>query len=1010
MSQTTELLLRIRQIGGEQLQQLGRSLNKLGLEATNANQDFKTLAVQLKSIQSTSANSINNLRGYASSWRQIANSVEIGTAEFKQATAEAAKLEAQLAKTEGRRAGGGRLAGIAQTVGTVAGAGVFGGPEGAIGAAFGAFGGVPGAITGGAIGAQVGQLRQALGSTADYVAEVNKLKIALEGVAGSQQEYSKALAIADQATRQLNVPQEIAIQGMTKLTAAVKGAGGQVADAGVVFTNITKAIKGTGGSAEDVQGAITAMVQVFSKGKVSAEELSGQLGERLPGAVTLFAKANKMTLPELQKGLKEGQIGLNELMRFIELLGTRYGMTALKIAASSEDAGARLRISFNDMRLAVGAALQPIGAELQNTFGQFIEKITPAIITGAKLMGEALLALTKALDDVVLAFTVFASTVATIKIVGFIAGLQNATTASVVFAGAIGIIETRIKALALSIYAIPGWGWIAAGVTALVLLTKALYDNNKEFKFWVDNISRVVSNDLRAAMKQLSGEVESGVKTAAGFFKALADYAGVIATDISKKFGGLGKSVGSTGKDASTMWSGALKAIQDNTVGLLKSVQIAITGLYNALPAPLRKFIDQPSAIKDIGKVIQYIQGVQSRAAAGPAAGGKPKPTGLDLTGVTTFAGPQDDGAGGADGKTKKAKEAKDTLQEVLDIQKLLNDEIGKESQLRTAQLNFRLKQIDLQDQFKKGQITERTLQYELSKAGGELAKSAISEDERQLAEARKRFDAEVRIERKIQDAIFTSKKLSDEEKRRIQINRELSQAVEDALNSGIKPGQDLIDLINRLRTALETTKEKTDTFGKTFAESFGSTIKEMGNLANNLGAAFGNVFMGMADQLAAFVSTGKASFGDFARSVLNDLTKIFARAAFFYGLQAILPGNVFSSLFPKFAMGGIMTPDGPMPLKRYAAGGIANSPQLAMFGEGRQPEAYVPLPDGRSIPVTMQGGGQGVNVVVNVDAAGSAVQGDGPNAKALGVAISSAVKAEILKQQRPGGYLAGTR
>ena len=38
-----------------------------------------------------------------------------------------------------------------------------------------------------------------------------------------------------------------------------------------------------------------------------------------------------------------------------------------------------------------------------------------------------------------------------------------------------------------------------------------------------------------------------------------------------------------------------------------------------------------------------------------------------------------------------------------------------------------------------------------------------------------------------------------------------------------------------------------------------------------------------------------------------------------------------------------------------YSAGGVANSPQLAMYGEGRMPEAYVPLPDGRSIPVTVK-------------------------------------------------------
>ena len=54
------------------------------------------------------------------------------------------------------------------------------------------------------------------------------------------------------------------------------------------------------------------------------------------------------------------------------------------------------------------------------------------------------------------------------------------------------------------------------------------------------------------------------------------------------------------------------------------------------------------------------------------------------------------------------------------------------------------------------------------------------------------------------------------------------------------------------------------------------------------------------------------------------------------------------------FAAGGIMTGHGSLPLARYAGGGVADSPQLALFGEGRLPEAFVPLPDGRSIPVTI--------------------------------------------------------
>ncbi len=63
--------------------------------------------------------------------------------------------------------------------------------------------------------------------------------------------------------------------------------------------------------------------------------------------------------------------------------------------------------------------------------------------------------------------------------------------------------------------------------------------------------------------------------------------------------------------------------------------------------------------------------------------------------------------------------------------------------------------------------------------------------------------------------------------------------------------------------------------------------------------------------------------------------------------------GSIVGGLFG-FEKGGIMTSAGPLPLRSYARGGVANSPQLALFGEGAGPEAFVPLPDGRSIPVTI--------------------------------------------------------
>jgi hypothetical protein len=115
---------------------------------------------------------------------------------------------------------------------------------------------------------------------------------------------------------------------------------------------------------------------------------------------------------------------------------------------------------------------------------------------------------------------------------------------------------------------------------------------------------------------------------------------------------------------------------------------------------------------------------------------------------------------------------------------------------------------------------------------------------------------------------------------------------------------------------------------------------------------------------------------------------------------------------YPKFAMGGVMTDRGPMALNMYSNGGIASSPQMAMYGEGRRPEAYVPLPDGKTIPVTMQGGGSGGAVSVNINITDNSTtsttdsQGSGKDYAAISKVIANKVQEELVKQKRPGGIL----
>jgi phage-related minor tail protein len=77
------------------------------------------------------------------------------------------------------------------------------------------------------------------------------------------------------------------------------------------------------------------------------------------------------------------------------------------------------------------------------------------------------------------------------------------------------------------------------------------------------------------------------------------------------------------------------------------------------------------------------------------------------------------------------------------------------------------------------------------------------------------------------------------------------------------------------------------------------------------------------------------------------------------------------------------------------------------LVGE-RGPELFMPGRSGGIAPTGSFGGG--VNVVVNVDASGTSVEGNEPNSNQMGRIIGAAVQAEIVKMQRPGGLLAGTR
>lgn len=131
------------------------------------------------------------------------------------------------------------------------------------------------------------------------------------------------------------------------------------------------------------------------------------------------------------------------------------------------------------------------------------------------------------------------------------------------------------------------------------------------------------------------------------------------------------------------------------------------------------------------------------------------------------------------------------------------------------------------------------------------------------------------------------------------------------------------------------------------------TTGNVQGAATTSLGA-LANAAMYAAQALASIAgSSGTSALGGIFSSVGSMISGTTSSIASASGVGS----NTYGFTMPSaFANGGIMTSAGAVQLRKYANGGVADSPQLALYGEGSMAEAYVPLPDGRSIPVTISG------------------------------------------------------
>lgn len=136
---------------------------------------------------------------------------------------------------------------------------------------------------------------------------------------------------------------------LEKITGVARKTGQAVTDLAPAFARFSIAADGSGMTMKEVErafvvlaststklqmgqeqslGIFKALEQMMSKSTVQAEELRGQLGDRLPGAIQIMARALGVSTVELQKMMKAGEVlSATAIPKFIEELARTLNIT-----------------------------------------------------------------------------------------------------------------------------------------------------------------------------------------------------------------------------------------------------------------------------------------------------------------------------------------------------------------------------------------------------------------------------------------------------------------------------------------------------------------------------------------------------------------------------------------------------------------------------------------------------------------------------------------------------------
>ncbi len=193
--------------------------------------------------------------------------------------------------------------------------------------------------------------KEIAGSFLSVGIQADKMKRSLAAATGSTKRAAAAQTFLHERSESLGLVFVDQVKGYTNLAAAAKGTVLEGRATKEIFLGIAEASAALQLSQDETSGALRAITQIMSKGKVQAEELRGQLGERLPGAFQLAAKAMGVSTARLSKMLEMGEVYSDVFLpRFAAQLRKNYAGAIDRSSKSAQANINRFKNAWYDMR------------------------------------------------------------------------------------------------------------------------------------------------------------------------------------------------------------------------------------------------------------------------------------------------------------------------------------------------------------------------------------------------------------------------------------------------------------------------------------------------------------------------------------------------------------------------------------------------------------------------------------------------------------------------------------